>query len=254
MKILYGSDFHSSLVACRRFAAVLDRHDFALGVLGGDITEGFISQKTLLKMFQGAAEDDFLPTLFSPDEDFDDMAASLRRDWYGDGSLLMRGLQLEEERLKTILMATNKPILFIPGNHDRTAWASRGNLTNIHGKSATVGRYNFVGYRYCGLEKTEAEIAKDLRGLEGLIGGSTVLVTHAPPYGTLDCTWSGEYIGSRAVAALAAARKPCFHLFGHVHESRGVRGSAINGSYVGWERFYAIDLAAGRVRAVKTGD
>jgi hypothetical protein len=45
--------------------------------------------------------------------------------------------------------------VFLPGNHDRTAWASRGNLTDIHGKSVKAGGYNFVGYRCRGLEKTE---------------------------------------------------------------------------------------------------
>jgi Icc-related predicted phosphoesterase len=77
-------------------------------------------------------------------------------------------------------------------------------------------------------------------------------VTHAPPSGVIDRTWSGEHIGSRAVAVVVRERKPWFHLFGHVHESRGVRGSAINGSYVLSERFYSIDLAAGKIKIVKS--
>ena len=45
MKILYTSDFHSDSRACREFVIVLDNHDFASGVIGGDLTEAIFRKE-----------------------------------------------------------------------------------------------------------------------------------------------------------------------------------------------------------------
>ncbi len=49
-----------------------------------------------------------------------------------------------------------------------------------------------------------------------------VLITHYPPYKTVDKAWSGAHIGLKEVRELVLAKKPKLVLCGHVHESPGV--------------------------------
>ena len=62
--------------------------------------------------------------------------------------------------------------------------------------------------------------------------GVDVLVTHGPPFGVLDRVFFGARVGSLALSKtlvrLAREHRPPFaHLFGHLHETRGVvRGAA----------------------------
>ncbi len=48
------------------------------------------------------------------------------------------------------------------------------------------------------------------------------LVTHAPPAGICDRTVDGESIGCTDLRDVVGARRPRVHIFGHVHEARGI--------------------------------
>jgi Icc-related predicted phosphoesterase len=50
-----------------------------------------------------------------------------------------------------------------------------------------------------------------------------VLVTHGPPHGILDATGSGEHVGCEDLRRRIEIVRPKVHVFGHIHESRGVR-------------------------------
>ncbi len=52
--------------------------------------------------------------------------------------------------------------------------------------------------------------------------GTDVLVTHSPPFGTLDATVHGEHVGCEALAAHVTRLQPRVHVFGHIHEGYGV--------------------------------
>lgn len=49
-----------------------------------------------------------------------------------------------------------------------------------------------------------------------------LLITHSPPYGILDANEEGENCGSTALANIVFERRPKHHIFGHIHEARGV--------------------------------
>jgi len=49
-----------------------------------------------------------------------------------------------------------------------------------------------------------------------------VLVTHTPPYGILDCINTGEHVGCEDLRRALQRVKPKIHVFGHIHEDRGV--------------------------------
>lgn len=49
-----------------------------------------------------------------------------------------------------------------------------------------------------------------------------VLITHGPPYKILDKTIYGQYTGCDLLRTKILEVKPKIHVFGHIHESRGV--------------------------------
>lgn len=59
-----------------------------------------------------------------------------------------------------------------------------------------------------------------------------VLITHGPPHGILDKTYSGESVGCKYLAdRLKQLNQLKLHVFGHIHTSRGVTGT-FNRHYV----------------------
>ncbi|KAF1788038.1 Metallo-dependent phosphatase-like [Phytophthora cactorum] len=49
-----------------------------------------------------------------------------------------------------------------------------------------------------------------------------VLVTHGPPHGILDSTFTGLHVGSEILLKETMSRiRPSFHIFGHIHEAYG---------------------------------
>ena len=49
-----------------------------------------------------------------------------------------------------------------------------------------------------------------------------VLVTHGPPHGVLDQTFDGRGVGCRELRRALDRVTPAVHVFGHIHEARGV--------------------------------
>ena len=49
-----------------------------------------------------------------------------------------------------------------------------------------------------------------------------ILMTHGPPQGTLDSTWSGISVGCPSLSTVLPELNPRLHVFGHIHESHGV--------------------------------
>ncbi|KAG1695277.1 hypothetical protein DVH05_020657 [Phytophthora capsici] len=49
-----------------------------------------------------------------------------------------------------------------------------------------------------------------------------ILVTHGPPHGILDTTFTGLHVGSETLLKETMSRiRPSFHVFGHIHEAYG---------------------------------
>jgi predicted phosphohydrolase len=49
-----------------------------------------------------------------------------------------------------------------------------------------------------------------------------VLVTHGPPFGIGDRTWSGSHVGCEDLLRRVRQVRPRLHVFGHIHEGGGV--------------------------------
>jgi len=108
------------------------------------------------------------------------------------------------EEALDLLRTLPVPVLAVPGNMD----GPRA-LAEIHSRGALSGDQPVV--------------------IEGVSFGGPhagapcdVLVTHEPPYGTLDVVSTGQHIGSRSVQEQITRLRPRLLTCGHVHESPGV--------------------------------
>lgn len=56
--------------------------------------------------------------------------------------------------------------------------------------------------------------------------GIDVLVTHGPPFGVLDRTYDGTWVGCEELRYAIDRAQPRLHVFGHIHEAAGAHAEA----------------------------
>ncbi|TVZ56932.1 Icc-related predicted phosphoesterase [Lutibacter sp. Hel_I_33_5] len=78
-----------------------------------------------------------------------------------------------------------------------------------------------------------------------------ILITHGPPYGILDKTVRGEFVGCEELLKKNIEIKPKVHVFGHIHESYGIikknetiyiNASILNEKYLNINQPIAIEI------------
>lgn len=121
--------------------------------------------------------------------------------------------------------------IFIPGNHDwlfqRSEHLARQMIESIVliDQAVEIDGIKFYGspwqpwfYDWAfNLERGEEIKAKwDL-----IPDGTDVLVTHGPPNGFLDYVPSGGNVGCKDLLDAVCRVRPKYHIFGHIHYSRG---------------------------------
>jgi Icc-related predicted phosphoesterase len=254
MKILFTSDLHGLESAYRDFAQLL-KSAYDVGVIAGDLHDDYLPKEEIQRLLN-LRDDDMLEELHS-DEELNNPGEFLMKSI--EGSYLFKALKIKVAILAGILNSAEKPILLIEGNHDLVGWHDNGHIINIDGNKVNLNGYNFVGYRHTTFEKTEVDQRADMPTIERLIDKKTILVTHSPPWGIMDESASFDYrkkdavhIGSKPIKDLIMKKPPLLHLFGHVHESFGIRGRFINGSYPTVRRFISIDTSTGKISFVKS--
>jgi uncharacterized protein len=170
----------------------------------------------------------------------------------------------EEEQCKqaaqiiSVLVQGVSPCFYIMGNDDNVSLNYEDHLIKpIHGRRLSLGPFNFVGYEYTPpflgtvFVKPESEIEKDLNGLGPLVDSQSVLVTHAPAYGTLDCAYSGEHAGSISLADFLGRKPVLAHIHGHIHEGFGREGNHFNVAAAGDRRSALIELPSVSARVIQ---
>ena len=240
MKILFTSDLHGDLEAFKAFTRILNL-DFDIGVISGDLLEDAVTLN-IMKETLSVDEDDLLEELYDPDDSIEDLTERVIKYNSSPKSLLSKTRAALEKDYRDILTESEKKIILIPGNHDRSNWESGDNIVNINLKRFDFGQFNFVGFRYTRLDITEDEECKLIKEIEDLIDENTILVTHAPAFGIRDKNVHGISIGSQCILDLVKRKSFKLHLFGHVHESFGRYGRHINGAFQKQKRFISIGI------------
>ena len=139
-----------------------------------------------------------------------------------------------DEYANKLLDMFEKPIMAIPGNCDPQTILKvldNSKATNLHNTSKRIGNITFIGLGGSNptpfdtpFELSEDEIESNLYKLvtetENIQDNSTiVLLTHAPPHGTVDEIPIG-HVGSTAIKKFVG--RVDLIVCGHIHEARGV--------------------------------
>ena len=142
----------------------------------------------------------------------------------------------DAERAKQLLSDLaegGSPIYFVPGNMDNVElkdWSGGTNVHSLHGRREYAANVVLVGLGgsphgafSTPFELSEQEASELLDGaMNSHHGEKLILVSHCPPRDTkIDCTSSGEHIGSMAVRKFVERNQPILVISGHVHEAQG---------------------------------
>ncbi|WP_323795921.1 metallophosphoesterase family protein [Nisaea sp.] len=130
-----------------------------------------------------------------------------------------------------LLKRCGKPVVLVHGNHDRpeelerlcTGWEGGHYL---HGGAVILEGVTFTGLGGEIPHRNDAEwnVSESEERAAALLeqaGPATVLVTHAPPFGSADLQKDGSRHGSSAIADFIRTRQPELCLCGHIHHSWG---------------------------------
>jgi len=123
--------------------------------------------------------------------------------------------------------------IVIAGNHDfcfeRDNETSRAMLTAgtyLEDEGVTIDGISYYGSPWQPVFLNWAfnlERGEPLRRKWEMIPGDTrVLITHGPPFGILDETSHGQKVGCEELLERVREIKPQVHVFGHIHEARGM--------------------------------
>ena len=237
MRILFTSDLHGRLKDIENFANILKLEKYDIGVIAGDIIDDGIPTNELDEYIASGElnADDFIEELFDADKTLEENMNEQIQKIHQKNHPWMQALYLKEREIKEILDSSGKDIFLIPGNHDQTEWNDYKRIINIHNRRVDVHNYNFVGYKWTNLHRSEEEHHDDIKELMKIVDKKTILVTHQPPLGVFG-------FGSKELLRLVKFKKPILHLFGHTHSNAGKKGKFINGAFPEIQYFFDIKL------------
>ena len=133
---------------------------------------------------------------------------------------------LKREYLEFLVTMTNKPVLYVPGNHDKGyVTAPPEGCENIDGIVYEYRGVRFLGLGGCKLyndpvyQYTEDQMARRIRRVRKQLrksGGVDVIVTHAAPTGCGD-RHDPAHRGFDCFLDLMDKYRPQYFVHGHVH-------------------------------------
>ena len=139
-----------------------------------------------------------------------------------------------ERQLKPMLKLFNsigKPVVLIPGNHEEPTAVEKyisdcKHIAFIHKKIWRYNGFTFLGWGTDGFTKRSEEfrmVARKWRQKLTADDTTIVLVTHAPPHGTMLDKLDKEHIGNKDIRTAIEWIQPVLAISGHIHENEGRR-------------------------------
>ena len=117
-----------------------------------------------------------------------------------------------------------KPIYIIPGNHETPAVLKKycsfhTNLVYMHKQHKTINGYDIIGWGGGGFSNTDEDFEAFAKKTS-TDGRPTILITHAPPYGTKLDVIGREHCGNKSIMRYIKQNKNILlHICGHLHEN-----------------------------------
>lgn len=130
-----------------------------------------------------------------------------------------------ESGLKAImkfLAGLKKDMILVHGNHEDEAHVAieakkYKNAHFIHKKSIKISGFEFIGYGGGGFALVDREFERFAKKFEKK--KNIILVTHAPPNGTILDKLPFGHCGSKSISAFIKRGQPVLALSGHIHEN-----------------------------------
>jgi len=144
--------------------------------------------------------------------------------------------------------------ILVPGNHDSylEPFVNRSILsksTDVHilvCEGIEIEGVRFFGFSYTprfgnfSFMLNSEELNREVRKIPL---ETEVLITHGPPHAILDTTWSGASVGDPELRTRTEEMPYLkLHLFGHIHEAKGVQGIHYNISYTDKQEFKVFEV------------
>jgi Icc-related predicted phosphoesterase len=150
------------------------------------------------------------------------------------GDLSQRGSLVELEEIRDWFRSLpHQHKVFVAGNHDfafeQNATAARklfkGVAHYLEGDEMTVAGLRIWGGPWQPWFHSWAFNVERGKAIDAywqkIPSGLDILITHGPPLGFGDRTWSGERVGCADLLRRIKQKQPREHLFGHIHEDPG---------------------------------
>jgi len=137
-----------------------------------------------------------------------------------------------------------KEKIFVAGNHDWFTYRNENQtrkmmsdygITYLRDDGIEMHGYKFYGTPiqpfFCNWAWNQSSPEERDKAYNKIPEGIDVLITHCPPFGVLDTvyhyyhiggTYIEEYVGCPRLLSAVQKKQPKFHVFGHIHCSRGV--------------------------------
>ncbi|MBS3138648.1 metallophosphoesterase family protein [Candidatus Woesearchaeota archaeon] len=137
-----------------------------------------------------------------------------------------------ERQLKPMLRlfdTIGKPVILIPGNHEAPKeleknLSSRKHIVYAHKKLIRMQGITFLGWGTDGFLRYSDDfriIARQWRQELTKDDQKIVLITHAPPFGTVLDKLENDYVGNKDIRQAIERIKPNISISGHIHENEG---------------------------------
>jgi uncharacterized protein len=141
----------------------------------------------------------------------------------GDISVFGHGLEEAIEFLDSL----GKKVICTHGNHEseyklKKLCDKSKNIIFIHKSYAVVDDIIIVGYGGGGFSKYDEDMDKFSEKMKAVLSffSSSILLTHAPPYGTkLDEMDINYHVGSKSIRKFIDVYQPSVSISGHIHET-----------------------------------
>ncbi|HLC20453.1 MAG TPA: metallophosphoesterase [Candidatus Nanoarchaeia archaeon] len=137
-----------------------------------------------------------------------------------------------ERQLKPMLKlfdSIGKPVIIIPGNHEAPKeleknLGPRKHIVYAHKKLVRLYGLTFLGWGTDGFNRRSdefREVARQWRRELTAEDHKIVLITHAPPFGTVLDNLEKEHIGNKDIRLAIERIQPNISISGHIHENEG---------------------------------
>jgi Icc-related predicted phosphoesterase len=133
----------------------------------------------------------------------------------------------DQDKILKEFNSWNKPVLITHGNHEefqelKAACKPYKNLYPHHQEEIIIQDIRILFWGGGGFTTTDAKLDQHLPIWKQNNKQKTILITHAPPYGTkLDAKGKGWHVGNKTITKAIQELQPNYAISGHIHEAAG---------------------------------